>query len=432
MSSPKIIVRTGYKLSLRNHDRSKLYNNRDINYVNGILDYYKEDKKRVLNMIDYFTGKIIKHEDINLVLENGKHATDEEVDRRKKYINKQFNNSNVWQIVLSIDKKLVDQNTTWDDLEKKLAKEILPNFFTSMGFVDKNKMCYEFSLHTNTKHPHFHISFMEREPNTLSYDNKLMYRRLGKIPKKSINVLKREVIKTLERESKFKPLAIEINKDIDEIKKYFNPKTKNFIMYDRDNILLEEKILYLGKLLNERNTSYNNKIKYNSIKDEEIKNLTREVKDEISKIKELNIKKYDFNKSIKNMNDYFVSLNKRNNIGLEDVDKSYTKYKEEYLDNYILNAIVNHARYNYENGSKKVFDKDDVIQSIILNNYLENQEYSKKDIVKCSLTNTGMSRYKQKQNIYNAIKSIDRELKYASEEYIRIMQQQPKEKVKWY
>ena len=43
-----------------------------------------------------------------------------------------------------------------------------------------------------------------------------------------------------------------------------------------------------------------------------------------------------------------------------------------------------------------------------------------------------MSRYKQKQNIYNAIKSIDRELKYASEEYIRIMQQQPKEKVKWY
>ena len=132
------------------------------------------------------------------------------------------------------------------------------------------------------------------------------------------------------------------------------------------------------------------------------------------------------------MNSYFVSLNKRNNISLKDIDKSYTKYKEEYLNNYILNAIVNHARYSYDKGSKKVINSDEVIQSIILNNYLENKKYNKKDIIKCSLSNNGINKYKQKQNIYNAIKNIDQELKYASEEYIRIMQQQPKEKVKWY
>ena len=45
MSSPKIIVRTGYKLSLNNPDRSKLYNTKDINYVNGIIDYFSDDKK---------------------------------------------------------------------------------------------------------------------------------------------------------------------------------------------------------------------------------------------------------------------------------------------------------------------------------------------------------------------------------------------------
>ena len=432
MTSPKVIVRTGFKLSLQNPDRGKIYNNRDINYVNGILDYYKEDKKRVLNMVDYFTGKINKHEDINLVLEDGSHANSKEVENRKKYINKQFKNSNVWQIVLSIDKKLVDHNTTWEDIEKKLAKEILPTFFKSMGFVDVKKMCYEFSLHTNTKHPHFHISFMERQPNTLSYKNEFIYRRTGKIPKKSINVLKRETVKVLEREGKFRPLATQINKDIEELKKYFDPNTKNFILYDRDNILLEEKILRLGMLLSDRNISYNNKIKFNSIKDKEIKDLTRKIKNDLFKDKKLLVPKNKFNNSINNMNNYFISLNKRNNISLKDVDNSYTKYKEEYLNNYILNAIVNHARYSYDKGSKRIISSDDVIQSIILNNYLENEKYSKKDIIKCSLSNNGINKYRQKQNIYNAIKNIDQELKYASEEYIRLMQQQPKEKIKWY
>ena len=185
-------------------------------------------------------------------------------------------------------------------------------------------------------------------------------------------------------------------------------------------------------LLSDRNISYNNKIKFNSIKDKEIKDLTREIKNNLFKDKKLLVPKNKFNNSINNMNNYFISLNKRNNISLKDVDNSYTKYKEEYLNNYILNAIVNHARYSYDKGSKRIISSDDVIQSIILNNYLENEKYSKKDIIKCSLSNNGINKYRQKQNIYNAIKNIDQELKYASEEYIRLMQQQPKEKIKWY
>ncbi len=433
MSSPKIVVRTGYKLSLNNHDRSELYNSRDKKYVDGILDYYKEDKKRVINMIDYFTGKINKHEDINLVLEDGSHASEKDIVNRKKYINKQFNNSNVWQMVLSIDKKFIDKNISWDDLEKKLATEILPTFFKSMGFVDAKKMCYEFSLHTNTKHPHFHISFMEKEPNTYERNNKIAYRRFGKIPKKSINVLKREVIKVAERENMFRPLATNINKDIEDIRNLFDPGTKNFVLYDRDNIFLEEKILKLGKLLNERNVSYNSKIKFNSIKDQEIKDLTKEVRDDLFRLnKKLKISKSNFNNSIKNMNSYFEGLNKRNHISVEDVDLTYTKGKEKYLDNLILNSIVNHARYKYSNFENKVIDKDDIIQSIILTEYEKDEEYDKKDIVKNSLSNVGMSKYKFQQQIYNAIRNIDRELNQASEEYERIMKQTKKEKVRWY
>ena len=422
MNSPKVIVRTGYKLSLNNPDRSKLYNTKDINYVNGIIDYFSDDKKRVMNMIDYFTGKINKSEDINLIDENGNYFKKENIQKRKQFINKQFYDSNIWQIVLSVDKKLVDQNMSWENLEKKIAKEILPKVFKKMGFVDSKNMCYQFSLHTNTKHPHFHISFMEKRPNTRSFNNpnKLVYRRKGKIPQDVVKFLKNETILAIERESKFKPMSYSINQDLDELKKYFDPKDKNFVLYDKQDIILEEKILNLGKLLNERDISYNSKIKFNSIKDKEIINLTKEIKKEIfKKNKDLEIPLSMFNDSINRMNKYMSDISKMNKIKKSDIDLSYTNYKEKYLNNYVLNSIVNHARYSYNN-NKKILSTNDVIQMIILNNYRKKQNYSKKDIVRNSLTNSGINRYQNKRDIKAAIKNINYEMDQAAEEFSKL------------
>lgn len=422
MNSPKVIVRTGYKLSLNNPDRSKLYNTKDINYVNGIIDYFSDDKKRVMNMIDYFTGKINKSEDINLIDENGNYFKKENIQKRKQFINKQFYDSNIWQIVLSVDKKLVDQNISWENLEKKIAKEILPKVFKKMGFVDPKNMCYQFSLHTNTKHPHFHISFMEKQPNTRSFKNpnKLVYRRKGKIPQDVVKFLKNETVLAIERESKFKPMSYSINQDLDELKKYFDPKDKNFVLYDKQDILLEEKILNLGKLLNERDISYNSKIKFNSIKDKEIINLTKEIKKEIfKKNKDLEIPLSMFNDSINRMNKYMSDISKMNKIKKSDIDLSYTNYKEKYLNNYVLNSIVNHARYSYNN-NKKILSTNDVIQMIILNNYRKKQNYSKKDIVRNSLTNSGINRYQNKRDIKAAIKNINYEMDQAAEEFSKL------------
>lgn len=422
MNSPKVIVRTGYKLSLNNPDRSKLYNTKDINYVNGIIDYFSDDKKRVMNMIDYFTGKINKSEDINLIDENGNYFKKENIQKRKQFINKQFYDSNIWQIVLSVDKKLVDQNMSWENLEKKIAKEILPKVFKKMGFVDSKNMCYQFSLHTNTKHPHFHISFMEKQPNTRSFKNpnKLVYRRKGKIPQDVVKFLKNETVLAIERESKFKPMSYSINQDLDELKKYFDPKDKNFVLYDKQDILLEEKILNLGKLLNERDISYNSKIKFNSIKDKEIINLTKEIKKEIfKKNKDLEIPLSMFNDSINRMNKYMSDISKMNKIKKSDIDLSYTNYKEKYLNNYVLNSIVNHARYSYNN-NKKILSTNDVIQMIILNNYRKKQNYSKKDIVRNSLTNSGINRYQNKRDIKAAIKNINYEMDQAAEEFSKL------------
>ena len=401
--TPLVVAKTDFKLSLKNRDRFKKNDNLDIDYVSTMLDYFSNDEKRVMNMIDYFTGKINKHENINLVLENGKYATKEELEKRKKYISEQFNNSNVWQIILSVDKDFVDKNMKWKDLEKELATKVLPKFFKHMGFIDSKKMCYQFSLHCNTDHPHFHIAFMEREPNTCDIYYRKIYRREGKIPIKSINFLKKELTATIEREKKFNPLATDINKNIDNIKDLLS--NDNLVLYRKKDIFIEEKINRLGELLNERNISYNSRIKFNSIKDDEIKTLTKEIKKDLfSRNNEFYISESEYNESIKKMNKYLFDLGVKNRISKKEIDTSYTKYKDEYLNNYIYNAIVNHARYS--NNSNKNFTSNDLFQSIILLNYMKNGSINKRGIISNYLYKKGLNRFKNKNSIYNSLRRI--------------------------
>lgn len=421
MSKANVIVRMDYKLSMNNIDRKKNNSIKESNYVNRMIDYFIDDKKRIINMLDYFTGKINKEKEVNLVLESGKYASREEIDKRKKYINKQFQNSNIWQIIISPDKKLVEDNINWRELELKMAKEILPRVFKKMGFKDINKIMYQFSLHTNKEsHPHFHISFLEKAPNTLDSNNNLKYRRSGKFNQSIIRFIKQEVNIAIEREKRFKPYATYINKELDEFKKYFSPNTKNFVLYNIANVLLEEKILELGKLLNEREISSDSKIKFGSIKDETIKSLTKEIKENIfQNSDELELRKSEFNSKIKIMNDYICDIGKKNNIKEKNIDLSYTKYKENRLDNYILNAIVNHAKYNYKKGSDKYLNSNDVIQSIILDNYKKNIDYSKKEIVHNHLDTT-KSKYKMQENVKSAIKNLNLELEVATKEFEKL------------
>lgn len=418
MTKQKIVIRTQYKLSLNNPDRLKIYKDKDQKYVDGVIDYFADDSKRALNLVDYFTGKINKHEDINLIMENGKYATQEEKEKRKRYIAKQFNNSNLWQLMLSIPKELVDENISWEDMDQKVAKKILPEALKRMGFKDLKNMTYGLSRHMNTKNPHYHIYFMEKKPNTIKQNKSLGYRRKGKIPRKVINYIKNETVLTIQRESKFKPLSIDINMDIEELKKYFNPKTRNFVLYDKENILLEEKILQLGKLLDERDISYNSRIKFNSIKDTEIKQLTNDIKDYLfRKNRNLIYTKEDFNKRIDNMNVYLTTIAKSNGLKKSDINLSYTENKELYLNNFVLNAIVNHARYHYRKNKDIVINSNDIIQAIILNNYKKKKLVSKREIVKNSLTSRT---YQNKTRVRNAIRNINYEMDRASEEFSKL------------
>ena len=163
--SPKVIFNSIFTLAFNNPDSK--YKNRDksIKRVKDMYDYYTNEEKRAMSMYDYYTGKLTKEKNMNLVIENGKFASESEVEKRKKLSVKYLENSNLWQGVLSFNNDYINKNIDIHKLEQELATNILPKFFKKCGFKNPKKMFYQLALHTDTDNLHFHFSFMEKQPN---------------------------------------------------------------------------------------------------------------------------------------------------------------------------------------------------------------------------------------------------------------------------
>ena len=239
------------------------------------------------------------------------------------------------------------------------------------------------------------------------------------------------------------------NEDIDYLKLYFNPNEKNFALRNVSEIYVEEDILKLGELIKkyrEQNNQASKKLKYNSIKDnelvKEIKTLTKRIKlylfnDETSI---LYASRKDIKKDLEKLNDYFDTLNKNNNIKELVADNSIVNKKEEYIDNYIYNSIVNHALYKYNHicmyvKNKNNTDKitiDDLIQEVVYQNSKRNN-FSDKQRRRQVLDNyfkgnSYISKFPSKHKIEKAIKNINYEMEKASQEFSKLFNYDDKTK----
>ena len=423
--SPKVIFNSIFTLALNNPDSKYKNHSKSIKRVQKMYDYYTNEEKRAMSMYDYYTGKLTKEDTMNLIIEDGTFATEKEVEKRKKLAVKYLENSNLWQGVLSFNNDYINENIDIHKLEKELATNILPKFFKRCGFKDTNKMFYQLALHTDTDNLHFHFSFMEKEPNYIYHKNKIGYRRSGELSQNEIDFLKSQVVHTIEKEKIYTPLLKETNKDIEELKKYFSPKERNYLLRDKKDLILEEKILRLGQLLYKERHDNDSKIKYGSIKDKEIINLTKDIKNYLFSKNNDNFKlEYNnFKESLNKINNYFYKINEDNNIKDIVVDTTLTDSKNKYIDNYIYNAIVNYANYNYKKESKNItkIKENDIIQEIILKHYLDNKKQTTKDILKTYFTNTNSKqKFRNKQEIENAIKSINDEMDEAQKEFSKL------------
>lgn len=418
MTSPKVVVMNKYTPSYNNLNFHYKAKEAVHNSTMNMFDYYADNKKKAFFMLDYFSGKIGKDKEMNIMFENGEYATKDQIEQRKRQYEKYIENSNIYKLVISFPEGFLEENVDIKTFEKKLAKEIIPQFLKKCGFVDIKKMSYQFSLHTNTKHLHFHLSFAEKQPNFKSY-GKIDYRNKGKLTKEELRYFKDLIIHSINREKVYTPLLKETNKNIEELKKYFSPKDKNFLLNNKEDILLEEKILKLGELLNKYRDS-NQKIKFNSIKDKEIIALTKDIKKYIfskdnNEFKELH---NEFKNNLNSINNYFKSIAESNHS--DTVDDSLIKNKKKYLDNYILNTIVNHANYKYKNLK---FTEDELLREVIHKEYKKNRSMSKYDIVRNILSNTSNSlKFKNKYQIRQAVRNINDELEEAQKDFDKLFQ----------
>lgn len=429
MTSPKVIFNCKF---------THAFNRREENYtakqIEGLkkkiarkFDYFSNEDKRVMNLFDYYTGELNKKERMNLVIEDGSYATKSEIENRKKRFVKYAENSNLWQCVISFNNDYLNQNISLQDLEQELIKNVLPRFFKKMGFKDKKNMAYNLSFHTDTDNLHAHVSFIEKKPNYILSNKKIGYRRKGKLTQDEINFMKNEVVFAVERKNYLNPMITITNEEIDKLKKYFNPKERNFILYDKKDLLLEDDILTLGRLLYDERKNNPKRIKYNSIKDNEIKELTKRIKKYLFYSKSEFYDDYnEFIKSIDTLNEYLYKVNEDNNISKINVDKSLSESKEEYLDNYIYNSIVNHADYIFKTNSKKykTLNPDDILREIILKEYKKNKNQTKFNILNNYLSNTVPKlKYQNKYKIINAVKSINAEMEEAQKEFSKLFEQ---------
>ena len=434
-TTPKIVFTCKFRFALNNPDNKfktesyKKFLESDVKTMTG---YYKDRKKEVIGMIDYYTGS--KQERlVNLVLENGNYATEKDQEKIKNQFVKATDNSNLYKGVVSFDTNWISQTIGLRDLEKLIAKEVMPKFLKRCGFVDMKKMRYCFSFHGNTKHLHLHMAFVELAPNHINRDGKILHRRLGMITQEEKDFFKNELLIAIERKSIMKPMLTEINKDIDELKQYFNPKDKNFILKDIYDIRFEEKIIKLGFLVEQYRSDKNNKkVKYGSIQNnefgKEIKKLTKEIKEELFKNKdsELFEQRSKVDNDLKKLNDYYDELNKQNHIESRIKNNKLVVQKSDYVDSYIHNAIVNHALFRTnklqnivktKNTNKKI-TLDDLLQELA---YENSQVYKGKNIKLILLKNnfrgkTKKERFKLKHEITKAVKNLNDEMeKYAND-----------------
>ncbi|MEG2464132.1 MAG: hypothetical protein RSA87_02980 [Malacoplasma sp.] len=425
MISPKVVVKTQFNFATNNKSHKTKLSNA---MVRGMFNYFSDNEKRAVKMIDYYTGKINKHENINLIIEDGSYATDDELKNRKNRYSKYIKNSNLWQVIVSFNNEHIDSSIKLEDLEQLMIKKIIPDFIRDCRFEDLSKMSYQTSLHSNTDNYHFHFSFIEKSPNSRNSENKLVYRKVGTIPMLAIDNLKRNILLSIDREKVFKPLLIETNEEIQKLKSFFKEDEHNFVLKNKKGLILENKILKLGKLLYNKNLGEVSKIKYNSIYNKQIKNLTYEIKKDLFTNRDLKDEEKEFRKSLNNINLYYNKLNKENNISSKNSDKSLIDSKLKYIDNYVCNVIVNHANKMYRNeikSSSLIKDKD-IINEVILSNYKKNIKQSRYNILYNYLSNLTGKKYINKYKIVNAIKSINSELEEAQREFSKLFNEKDK------
>lgn len=445
--------------SIINCKNKESYSKKIKEYISGFYEYSRDEKKahETINsyvdnssssMFDYFMGGKKEEETLNhnqmkreemAMIKTGEYITDKDViNLQKNWIN-YIENSNIQMSVLSFNQDYIDANISVKELQKKITIDLMPKFLSYCGHENpKDNLEWIVALHNDRENNyHFHISWIEKNKSFRNRANQINFKNKLILSDKEINFMKRQSCLTVERKRLYTPAVINLESKFDDLKKYFNPNDNNFTLKNIDDVLLEEKIIKLGFLLNEIRTTDKKYIKYNSLPKNEIGNETRklvkEIKKEIFKNYDLKIAKEQINSSIERINELLTDIDKRNNIsniGFEDI-KNNKMIQEKLLknENYIMNAIVNHALYNYEYNRKNIkkdnFCMNDILMQVSYENYIkdyENLKFKKYNKTQIKLLKNFLRGKKNKSKCTNAFDRLAFQQEKIIEEFYKMFE----------
>ncbi len=426
-------------------------------YIIGFYEYSRDEEKAHTSikdyinknedsLFDYFMGgkksdEVMKENQMKreemAMLKNGTFLLDKDVPTMQKRWCNYIEDSNIQLAVLSFNQNYVDENISIKELQKKIAVDVMPKFLSYCGYENpKENLEWIVALHNDRDNNyHFHISWIEKNKCFRNRENKLAHKIRLTLSDNEINFLKRQASLTIERKKLYTPALIELEKDFKNLKQYFNPKDQNFTLKKLKDLKLEEKIIKLGFLLDKVRDGKTKYIKYNSLPKndigKEIRKLTSEIKKELFNDNTLKKAKEEIYNSIDKINSILLDIDRRNNISDVGFEKAINnKMIREKLDkneNYILNAIVNHALYNFNNRKRKIkkdnFTLEDAINQFIYEEYKKDFASKKNKTIKylkINLLRNFLKGKTYKNKIMYALDRLSYEQDKAAEEFYKM------------
>lgn len=357
-----------YNVRFRKTEYSKSNNNskRGKTDLKKMYDYYNRDEA-CDKTID--TGKAFDYYDYRLGSQGGWTNGNKSIDSEQAYkLAQEYQPKMIYQTVLSFEKDFAIQNNIIEKKDmQKLVSKSMDGILSQFDLKPDNVVWTAF-YHTNTEHPHCHISFYEKVPTKKTF----------LVGKNKINKIRGQVVSQMEinlnlyikKDRTFSDLidAIQkmgLGKDVEEnLIKSFNRSVKKNNHVDS----LAKKLIALDdRLPKEGSFKYNSKnirpyhedikmVIQDILQDESVKPLYDSYINVLNETKEIQLNLYgDGTEEYKNGNGEITTGSGK---GQDDIEKYYEKQLdtlETRIANMILQTILN-ARKDYDDALKVYMD----------------------------------------------------------------------------
>lgn len=140
-NTPKVVIMNMFTPSYKSLNNKYRTQQSVYDSTMNMFDYYSDNKKKAFFMLDYFSGKLSKNEEMNIMFENGEYATKGEIEKRKKQYARYIENSNINKLVISFPEGYLEESVDIKEFEKIMAKHIIPMFLKKCGYADIKNMC---------------------------------------------------------------------------------------------------------------------------------------------------------------------------------------------------------------------------------------------------------------------------------------------------